>query len=169
MWKPVLANKPLRLFLDHAQTVVTSSRSGRTGFQPSTDHRLDGRANHNIGICKSVRTYPMHHAAGCGLTLRGIDGSFMKSTKICPGRPVPSTKRSFAAMCHEGFRAWFITFVLAMTTDTIEHVISYWMLYQKFHSPALAGFATVSYWLPFLLFSVPSARSRTASTRAASC
>jgi hypothetical protein len=103
------------------------------------------------------------------LTLRGIDGSFMKSTKICPGRPVPSTKRSFAAMCHEGFRAWFITFVLAMTTDTIEHVISYWMLYQKFHSPALAGFATVSYWLPFLLFSVPSARSRTASTRAASC
>jgi MFS family permease len=28
------------------------------------------------------------------------------------------------------------------------------MMYQKFHSPALAGFAIVSHWLPFLLFSV---------------
>ena len=38
--------------------------------------------------------------------------------------------------------------------DNIEHVISYWMMFQKFHSPALAGFAIVSHWLPFLLFSV---------------
>jgi MFS family permease len=33
-------------------------------------------------------------------------------------------------------------------------VISYWVVFQKFHSPALAGFAVVSHWLPFLLFSV---------------
>ena len=93
----------------------------------------------------------------------------MSETNPIPVGASPSTKRSFAAMRHPGFRAQFITFVLAMMADNIEHVISYWMLYQKFHSPALAGFATVSYWLPFLLFSVPSARSRTASTRAASC
>ena len=68
----------------------------------------------------------------------------------------PSAKRSFAAMRHPGFRAQFTTFVLAMMADNIEHVISYWMLYQKFHSPALAGFAIVSHWLPFLLFSVAS-------------
>ena len=42
-----------------------------------------------------------------------------------------------------------------MMADNIEHVISYWMLFQKFHSPALGGFAVVSHWLPFLLFSVP--------------
>ena len=66
----------------------------------------------------------------------------------------PPTKRSFAAMRHPGFRAQFITYVLAMMADNIEHVISYWMVYQKFHSPALAGFAIVSHWLPFLLFSV---------------
>jgi hypothetical protein len=72
-------------------------------------------------------------------------------------------------MRHPGFCARLVTFVLAMMTDNIEHAISYWMLYQKFHSPALAGFAIVLRWLPFLLFSVPSARSRTASTRAASC
>src|SRR5471030_649507 len=65
-------------------------------------------------------------------------------------------KRSFAAMRHRGFRAQFITFVLAMMADNIEHVISYWVVYQKFHSPALAGFAIVSHWLPFLLFSVAS-------------
>jgi MFS family permease len=41
-----------------------------------------------------------------------------------------------------------------MMADNIEHVISYWMVFQKFHSPALGGFAVVSHWLPFLLFSV---------------
>ena len=41
-----------------------------------------------------------------------------------------------------------------MMADNIEHVISYWFIFQKFHSPALGGFAVVSHWLPFLLFSV---------------
>jgi MFS family permease len=68
----------------------------------------------------------------------------------------PSAPRSFAAMRYPGFRAQFATFVLAMMADNIEHVISYWVLFQKFHSPALAGFAVVSHWLPFLLFSVAS-------------
>ena len=57
-------------------------------------------------------------------------------------------------MRHPGFRAQFFTYVLAMMADNIEHVISYWMVFQKFHSPALAGFAVVSHWLPFLVFSV---------------
>jgi MFS family permease len=57
-------------------------------------------------------------------------------------------------MRHRGFQAQFSTYVLAMMADNIEHVISYWVLYQKFHSPALAGFAIVSHWLPFLAFSV---------------
>ena len=41
-----------------------------------------------------------------------------------------------------------------MTADNIEHVISYWVIFQKFHSPTLAGFAVISHWVPFLLFSV---------------
>ena len=68
----------------------------------------------------------------------------------------PPAKRSFAAMRHRGFRAQFTTYVLAMMADNIEHVISYWVVFQKFHSPALGGFAIVSHWLPFLLFSVIS-------------
>src|SRR6478672_50782 len=54
------------------------------------------------------------------------------------------------------YRLQFIAYVLAMMADNIEHVISYWMVFQKFHSPALAGFAVVSHWLPFLVFSVAS-------------
>jgi MFS family permease len=38
--------------------------------------------------------------------------------------------------------------------DNIEHVITYWVLWEKFHSPALAGFQVISHWLPFLFFSV---------------
>ena len=41
-----------------------------------------------------------------------------------------------------------------MTADNIEHVISYWVIFQTFHSPTLAGFAVISHWVPFLLFSV---------------
>src|SRR6201989_842195 len=77
-------------------------------------------------------------------------------TEPKPAAAAPSGKRSFAAMRHRGFRAQFSTFVIAMMADNIEHVISYWMLYQKFHSPALAGFAVLSHWLPFLMFSVAS-------------
>jgi hypothetical protein len=62
----------------------------------------------------------------------------MTDTNSTPVSAPPSARRSFAAMRHSGFRAQFITFVLAMMADNIEHVISYWRLYQKFRSPALA-------------------------------
>ncbi len=39
-----------------------------------------------------------------------------------------------------------------MMADNIEHVISYWMIFQKFHSAALGGFAVVSHWVPYLFF-----------------
>lgn len=39
-----------------------------------------------------------------------------------------------------------------MMADNIEHVISYWVLFQRFHSAALAGFAVISHWVPWLLF-----------------
>jgi MFS family permease len=67
--------------------------------------------------------------------------------------PAPA-KQSYAALRHPGYRAQFLTYALAMMADNIEHVISYWMVFQKFHSPVLAGFAVLSHWLPFLMFSV---------------
>jgi MFS family permease len=59
-----------------------------------------------------------------------------------------------SALTLPGFRAFLATFMLAMMADNIEHVISYWVLFQKFHSPALGGFAVLSHWLPYLGFSV---------------
>ncbi len=66
------------------------------------------------------------------------------------------TKRqlAFAALHHPSFRVFFAGTMLAMMADNIEHVVSYWLLFQKFHSPALAGFAEISHWTPFLLLSV---------------
>ncbi len=63
---------------------------------------------------------------------------------------------AFAALRHRSFRAYFLTSAAAMMADNIEHVISYWVMFQKFQSPALGGFAVLSHWLPFLLFSVYS-------------
>jgi MFS family permease len=63
-------------------------------------------------------------------------------------------KVAFAALRHPDFRRFFVVTMLAMMADNIEHVISYWLLYQKFQSPVLAGFAVISHWTPFLLLSV---------------
>ena len=41
-----------------------------------------------------------------------------------------------------------------MMADNIEHVITYWLIFERFHSPALAGFAVISHWAPFLLFGI---------------
>ncbi|WP_258719599.1 MFS transporter, partial [Bradyrhizobium sp. PRIMUS42] len=70
-----------------------------------------------------------------------------------PKNPVAASG-SFAAMKSVPYRLQFIAYVLAMMADNIEHVISYWVVFQKFHSPTLGGFAVLSHWLPFLLFSV---------------
>jgi MFS family permease len=42
-----------------------------------------------------------------------------------------------------------------MMADNNEHVLTYWVLWQQFHSPALVGFEVISHWLPFLVLSVP--------------
>ena len=67
------------------------------------------------------------------------------------GRPAPA---KFAALRNADCRPYLFGAALAMMADNIEHVITYWVLWQKFHSPALAGFEVISHWVPFLLFSV---------------
>ncbi|MGH7767036.1 MAG: MFS transporter [Candidatus Binatia bacterium] len=70
-----------------------------------------------------------------------------------PAAPAPK-RLAFAALHHRDYRIYFITSLVAMMGDNIEHVISYWVLFQAFHSPVLAGFAVIVHWTPFLLFSV---------------
>jgi MFS family permease len=66
-----------------------------------------------------------------------------------------STKKvAFAALHHRDYRRYFFVIMASQMGDNIEHVISYWLLFQKFHSPVLGGFAVISHWTPFLFFAV---------------
>ncbi|HEY0495155.1 MAG TPA: MFS transporter [Kutzneria sp.] len=67
--------------------------------------------------------------------------------------PAPPA-RKFAALRNADCRTYLIGAALAMMADNIEHVITYWVLWEKFHSPALTGFEVISHWVPFLLGSV---------------
>ena len=72
-------------------------------------------------------------------------------TALSAGTPPPA---KFAALRNKDCRPYLFGAALAMMADNIEHVITYWVLWQKFHSPALTGFEVISHWVPFLLFSV---------------
>jgi len=76
------------------------------------------------------------------------------SDKANPASASSGKRVAFAALHNKDFRYYFVGTALAMMADNIEHVISYWLLYQKFKSPVLAGFAVLSHWMPFLLFAV---------------
>jgi MFS family permease len=82
----------------------------------------------------------------------------LESVKKLAARPidnaVPADSIAFAALRHRDFRRYFVFNLLSMMADNIEHVITYWLLYQTFQSPLLGGFAVISHWTPFLLFSV---------------
>ena len=60
---------------------------------------------------------------------------------------------SFGALRQPHFRAYFSYTMLAMMADNIEHVISYWVIYDLFRWEELQGFAVISHWSPFLLLS----------------
>jgi MFS family permease len=68
-----------------------------------------------------------------------------------PAAPAP-VHRAFSSFSNGDFRTYFLTATAAMMADNVEHVISYWVIFQKFHSAALGGFAVISHWVPYLLF-----------------
>nr|WP_276309436.1 MFS transporter [Brachybacterium endophyticum] len=69
--------------------------------------------------------------------------------------PTTATRpRRFAALRDAHSRPYLFSAGLSMMADNIEHVITYWVLWRMFHSPALVGFEVISHWLPFLLLSV---------------
>jgi len=65
--------------------------------------------------------------------------------------PVAPDHRSYAALRIPASRQYLLFAALAMMADSVEHVISYWIIFEKFQSPALAGFAVIAHWVPFLL------------------
>ncbi|NKB50116.1 MAG: MFS transporter [Alphaproteobacteria bacterium] len=63
-------------------------------------------------------------------------------------------RRSYAALRYPAARIYLLFAAMAMMADHVEHAISYWIIFAKFNSPALSGFAVISHWLPFLLGSI---------------
>jgi MFS family permease len=64
--------------------------------------------------------------------------------------PAPK-HRAFASFANPDFRIYAFGATAAMMADNIEHVISYKVMFDRFHSPALGGFAVISHWVPYLL------------------
>jgi MFS family permease len=71
--------------------------------------------------------------------------------------PLPR-QHAFTSLSNADFRIYFFAATAAMMADNIEHVISYWVMFQKFHSPALGAFAVVSHWVPYLFLAGFSGR-----------
>ena len=69
---------------------------------------------------------------------------------------LPAPPPRFAALRVPAYRRYFTFSLMSMMADNIEHVITYWVMFQTFHSAALGGFAVISHWIPFLLFSLYS-------------
>jgi MFS family permease len=72
--------------------------------------------------------------------------------------PPPAKRRAFTSFSNGDFRLFLISATAAMMADNIEHVITYLVMFQKFHSPALGGFAVVSHWAPYLLLAAFTGR-----------
>jgi MFS family permease len=60
----------------------------------------------------------------------------------------------FGALRHRDYRNYFLLALIGMTAESVEHVVSYWVIFETFHSPTLAGFAVISHWVPYLVLSV---------------
>src|SRR5277367_1533590 len=75
----------------------------------------------------------------------------LNSDTSAPRLPL-AKPRAFTSLSNRDFRLFFFAATAAMMADNVEHVISYFVVFQKFHSPALLGFAVVSHWVPYLVF-----------------
>ena len=67
---------------------------------------------------------------------------------------VSPTPAKFGALHHRDYRRYFLWALIGMTAESIEHVVSYWVIFESFHSPTMGGFAVIGHWAPYLFFSV---------------
>lgn len=93
--------------------------------------------------------------AACGIATHVIaEPEAVATVATPPSSGTITAPPKFAALRNRDCRPYLFGAGLAMMADNIEHVITYWVLWQKFHAPALVGFEVISHWVPFLVFSV---------------
>jgi MFS family permease len=89
--------------------------------------------------------------AACGIPTHVLEPEAPAEPQVAlPVAPA----RKFAALRNRDCRPYLFGSGLAMMADNVEHVITYWVIWEKFHSPALTGFEVISHWVPYLVFSV---------------
>ena len=54
----------------------------------------------------------------------------------------------FAALRAPWYKGYLAGGSLMMGADHVEHAITYFVMWQLFESPVLAGFAVISHWVP---------------------
>ena len=52
-----------------------------------------------------------------------------------------ATATKFGALYHRDYRRYFFLALVGLTAESVEHVCSYWVIFETFHSPTLGGFA----------------------------
>lgn len=66
----------------------------------------------------------------------GIPTHVLELDPVAPADEIAAPgPAKFAALRNADSRPYLFGAALAMMADNIEHVITYWMLWQKFHSP----------------------------------
>lgn len=102
-----------------------------------------------IRVCEGPSRYDRPHmCALCGIPSH-IPEQVEEPAVATANAPAVDRER-FGALRSGECRSYIFGASMSMAGDSIEHVISYWVMYQQFHSPALAGFAVISHWVPSL-------------------
>src|SRR5271154_834587 len=110
---------------------------------------LRGVSRDEAAILLTCAGPAMDSATIAGTPSSGPLTQLNQDTRAGP-RPVPE-HRAFASFANSDFRIYAIGATAVMMADNIEHVISYKVMFDRFHSPALGGFAVISHWVPYLL------------------
>jgi len=98
---------------------------------------------------------PKSMCAACGIATHVIvEPEATAIVDAPPSSAITAPPLKFAALRNRDCRPYLFGAALSMMADNVEHVITYWVLWQKFHAPALVGFEVISHWVPFLLFSM---------------
>jgi hypothetical protein len=107
--------------------------------------------------------------SACGIPTHVLElDQVAPADEIAPqAAQVAAPPAKFAALRNRDCRPYLFGAALAMMADNIEHVITYWVLWQKFHSPALTGFEVISHWMPSCCSRCTSGRWPTGTTAAA--
>ena len=93
--------------------------------------------------------------ASCDSSAQPSSAAAPAPTPAPPSAPgTDSRPARFAALKNKDCRPYLFGSGIAMMADNTEHVITYWVLWQKFHSESLVGFQVISHCVPFLLLSV---------------